>query len=78
MGFLPVKKAFTRLEGFVGVLLWLSLARAGVRSVHLIGRSTSEPLLNLTTHCLPRSATTSTMLGCGSLQTAAAALQCCP
>ena len=46
--------------------------------MHLIGRSTSVPLLNLMSHCLPRSATISTMLGCCSLHTAAAALQCCP
>ena len=75
----PVKLCFLQLEDFADVVLWLiSLARAGVRFVHLIGRSTSVPLLNLTSHCLPRSATISTMLGCCSLHTAAAALQCCP
>ena len=73
----PVKKDFPRLEGFADVLLWLSAARAGVRSVHSISKSTSVPPLNLTTHCLPRSATISTMLGCCSLHTAAPALQCC-
>ena len=75
---LLVKKDLTQLEDSPDVLLWLSLARAGVRSVHLICRSTSVPLLNLTSHCLPRSATTSTIPGCCSLHTAAPALQHCP